>query len=57
MNNALNRRKFITQAALAPLTAISISQIVSAAVVNTSAKKVILNANDIILFQGDSITE
>lgn len=60
MNNQFNRRKFITGSTLAAVASISIPDIVSAAIKtdnNAAAKKVSLNANDIILFQGDSITD
>ncbi|MDT3405077.1 SGNH/GDSL hydrolase family protein [Mucilaginibacter terrae] len=59
MSNQFNRRKFITGSTLAAVASISIPDIVSAAVKTDSkaAKKVSLNANDIILFQGDSITD
>ncbi len=55
MQNA--RRNFIKTAALGTLASISIPQMVSA--VNTSAKtkKIKLEKDDIILFQGDSITD
>lgn len=57
MNNAFNRRKFITNAAIGTLASIAIPDIVSAATTNAAAKKIQLNANDVILFQGDSITD
>jgi lysophospholipase L1-like esterase len=57
MNNAFNRRKFITNAAIGTLASIAIPDIVSAATGNAAAKKINLNANDVILFQGDSITD
>lgn len=52
-----SRRNFIKNAAIGTVATLSIPQIVSAAVDNSSAKKVELNDNDIILFQGDSITD
>jgi len=57
MKDAFNRRKFITSAAIGTLATIAIPDIVSAATANTAAKKISLNANDVILFQGDSITD
>ena len=58
MNNQFNRRKFITGSTLAAVASIALPEIVSAAVKeDNAAKKVSLNANDIILFQGDSITD
>ncbi|WP_345951064.1 SGNH/GDSL hydrolase family protein [Mucilaginibacter sp. PAMB04274] len=57
MSNQFNRRNFISSAATATLAAIAIPDMVSAAVKNENAKKLTLNANDIILFQGDSITD
>lgn len=57
MKDALNRRKFITNAAIGTLASIAIPDIVSAATINTAAKKISLNANDVVLFQGDSITD
>lgn len=59
MNNQFNRRKFITGSTLAAVASISIPDIVSAAIKtdNNAPKKVSLNTNDIILFQGDSITD
>jgi lysophospholipase L1-like esterase len=57
MSNQFNRRNFITRAATATLASIAIPDIVSAAIKADSAKKLSLNANDIILFQGDSITD
>jgi len=57
MSNQFNRRSFISSAATATLAAIAIPDIVSAAVTDSSAKKLTLNENDTILFQGDSITD
>jgi lysophospholipase L1-like esterase len=51
------RRSFITNAAIGTLAAIAIPEIASAAFAEAKGKKVSLNANDIILFQGDSITD
>ncbi len=57
MSNQFNRRSFINSAATATLAAIAVPGIVSAAVIDSSAKKLTLNDNDTILFQGDSITD
>jgi lysophospholipase L1-like esterase len=57
MNNLFNRRKFITSTAVSTIAAIALPQIVEAGISNSAAKKVSLNANDTILFQGDSITD
>ena len=52
-----SRRNFIKTASVGAVTSISIPQIVSAAVDSMPAKKVTINANDVILLQGDSITD
>lgn len=57
MKNTFNRRNFITNAAVGTLAAIAIPDIVSAATAGSMAKKISLNTNDTILFQGDSITD
>ncbi|MBS7563624.1 SGNH/GDSL hydrolase family protein [Mucilaginibacter sp. Bleaf8] len=57
MSNSLNRRKFITGTAVATIGAISLPQIVSAAFEAEKTPKVTLNANDVIVYQGDSITD
>lgn len=51
-----HRRKFIQTLALGSAAAISIPKIVSAAGIHTS-QTATLNTNDVILFQGDSITD
>jgi len=51
-----NRRKFIQTLALSTTAAISIPEIVSASGLKMK-QTVQLNANDVILFQGDSITD
>jgi lysophospholipase L1-like esterase len=64
-NKALNmielhasRRKFLRNSSLAGLSAISIPQMVSAAIdENASLKKVKIKKDSTILFQGDSITD
>jgi len=57
MKNTFNRRNFITNTAIGTLASIAIPDIVTAAVAKSAAKKINLNANDVILFQGDSITD
>jgi lysophospholipase L1-like esterase len=53
-----NRRRFIRNASIGTLAAISIPEIVSAALATAPiAKKVSIEKDDIILFQGDSITD
>jgi len=52
-----NRRNFIKKAALGGLMAISIPEILSASMVPSAMKKNSLNKDNIILFQGDSITD
>jgi len=52
-----NRRSFIKTAAIGTIASLSIPQIVSAAMPATAAKKITLTKDDIILFQGDSITD
>ncbi|MFA6087873.1 SGNH/GDSL hydrolase family protein [Mucilaginibacter sp.] len=60
MNNLIqnSRRNFIKTATIGTVATLSIPQIVSAAAgTSASAKRTPLNDNDIILFQGDSITD
>ncbi|MVN89632.1 SGNH/GDSL hydrolase family protein [Mucilaginibacter aquatilis] len=59
MSNQFNRRKFITGSTMAAVASLSIPDIVSAAVKtdNNAPKKISLDNNDVILFQGDSITD
>jgi len=54
---AYNRRSFIQNAAIGTLASLAIPGIVSSAFAEAKGKKISLNANDIILFQGDSITD
>ncbi len=56
-NNHNSRRNFIKNAAIGSLMAASISEIVSAATVKDSIKKITLQKSNVILFQGDSITD
>ncbi|MES2279104.1 MAG: SGNH/GDSL hydrolase family protein [Bacteroidota bacterium] len=57
MKKELNRRSFITNAAIGALAALAIPEIASAAFAEGNGKRIALNANDIMLFQGDSITD
>src|SRR6185312_2096344 len=57
MNTNNSRRNFLKTTALARLAAINIPEIVSAAYRPEKAKKIALSNEDIILFQGDSITD
>ncbi len=52
-----NRRKFIRSATIGTIASLSIPSIVSATINNSKNKKVRLEKNDIVLFQGDSITD
>ncbi|MDB4921139.1 SGNH/GDSL hydrolase family protein [Mucilaginibacter sp.] len=54
-----SRRNFIKTASVGTLAsmALSLPQIVSAAVAESGIKKISIDKNDIILFQGDSITD
>ena len=57
MNNSNTRRNFIKTAAIGTIASLSLPQIVSAAVAESDIKKISIDKNDIILFQGDSITD
>jgi lysophospholipase L1-like esterase len=57
MNTNTNRRNFIKTTSIATLATIGLPEIVSAAVSAHAIKKVKLEKNDVILFQGDSITD
>jgi len=57
MTNNTSRRNFIKTTAAGAAAAISIPQIVSASAGSYGSKKVQLKDNDVILFQGDSITD
>ncbi|HEX5555328.1 MAG TPA: lysophospholipase, partial [Chitinophagaceae bacterium] len=57
MNNHKGRRAFIKKAALGSALAVCIPGIVSAALAAEKMKKVSLGKNDVVLFQGDSITD
>lgn len=56
-NQNNNRRSFIKKAAVGGLLAISIPEIISAAMVSKVSKKNTLMKDNVILFQGDSITD
>ncbi len=56
-NFSNSRRSFLKKAALGGLMAVSIPDIISAAMVPAAAKKVTLARGNTILFQGDSITD
>ena len=56
-NQNNNRRSFIKKAALGGLMVVSIPEILSAAMASEHGKKNILVKENIILFQGDSITD
>jgi len=58
MENSNNsRRNFIRKAALGGMIAVSIPEILSAATASKKSKKIVLEKNNVILFQGDSITD
>ena len=56
-NQYNNRRGFIKKAALGGLMAVCIPEILSATMVSKGGKKNTLMKNNVILFQGDSITD
>jgi lysophospholipase L1-like esterase len=51
------RRSFIKNAAIGTMASLAIPEIAAAAFAEAKGKKIRLNANDIVLFQGDSITD
>jgi lysophospholipase L1-like esterase len=57
MENLNNRRNFIRKAALGTLMAVSIPEILSASMGAAKVKKNALIKDNVILFQGDSITD
>ncbi len=58
MENQNNpRRHFIKKVAIGSLMAMSIPEILSASMAEAKAKKIRLSKDDVILFQGDSITD
>lgn len=52
-----SRRNFLRNAALGTLATLTLPQIVSAATAGYVGKKVKIDENDVIMFQGDSITD
>lgn len=52
-----NRRNFIRNVAITTAASLSIPEIVSAAIAPIKGKKVVLEKDNVILFQGDSITD
>jgi len=56
-NQNNNRRNFIKKAALGSLMAVSIPEILSSTMILSTLKKNSLSKDNIILFQGDSITD
>ncbi|HUH32453.1 MAG TPA: SGNH/GDSL hydrolase family protein, partial [Daejeonella sp.] len=52
-----SRRSFITKVAFGSLAAVSIPEIVLAAIPEARSSKISLEKNDVVLFQGDSITD
>ncbi len=56
-NNNNSRRNFLKKAALGSVIAAAFPEIVSAAMPKDSLKKITLQKNNVILFQGDSITD
>jgi len=52
-----NRRKFLKNASIGTIAALGLPQIVSAAFAAENIKRISVDANDVILFQGDSITD
>ncbi len=57
VQNYTSRRSFIKKAALGTIAASSIPEILSAAMVKSNIKGIILARGQVILFQGDSITD
>ncbi|MEC5144481.1 SGNH/GDSL hydrolase family protein [Chitinophaga sp. 212800010-3] len=55
--NTSNRRNFLRNVSLGTVAAISIPDIVAAAVATEKTKKIALKQNAVVLFQGDSITD
>lgn len=55
--NSSNRRNFLRNVSLGTFAALSIPDIVAAAIVTEKTKKIALKKDNVILFQGDSITD
>jgi lysophospholipase L1-like esterase len=56
-NQDNSRRSFIRKAAISSLMAITIPEIISASMAEKGSKKIRLSKDNVILFQGDSITD
>jgi lysophospholipase L1-like esterase len=56
-NRTNSRRNFIKKAVVSSLMAVSIPEIISAAMIEKGQRKIQLAKDDVILFQGDSITD
>lgn len=56
-NQTNSRRNFIRKAAFGSMIAVSIPEIISASFAEGEIKKIKLDRNNVILFQGDSITD
>jgi lysophospholipase L1-like esterase len=57
MNERNTRRNFLKFASVGTVAALGMPQIVSAAFAREGARKISLDKNDVVLFQGDSITD
>jgi lysophospholipase L1-like esterase len=57
MNPKNTRRNFIKNTAVGTIAALALPELVSAALVKENIKKVRIDKDDVILFQGDSITD
>jgi lysophospholipase L1-like esterase len=57
MNQKNTRRSFIKNASVGTLAALALPQIVSAAFTGQNIKKISVSKDDVVLFQGDSITD
>lgn len=57
MNQNNNRRNFVKTTAVGIIASLSVPSIISSAFATEKSKKTIIDQNDVILFQGDSITD
>jgi lysophospholipase L1-like esterase len=57
MNSTNTRRNFIKNTAVGTIAALALPELVSAALVKENIKKIHIDKDDVILFQGDSITD
>lgn len=57
MQDKSGRRNFLKKASLGAALSVGIPSIVSAALASETKNKIVLNKEDVILFQGDSITD